>query len=132
MRPCISEASTLSSSFAEDVHGYADGGCQAMEVWLTKLEAHLEKHSPADTRQLLADRQMILCAGSYQGGLLLSEGEPRKAHCDHFRRRLDLCQQFGIPVLVIAPDFVARPGPGDLGRALASLAEAARWAAAFN
>ncbi len=44
MRPCISEATTLSRTFAEDVNGYADGGCYALEVWLTKLETHLEKH----------------------------------------------------------------------------------------
>ncbi len=47
MQPCISEATTLSSTFAEDVRGYAAGGCRAMEVWLTKLETHLEQHSAA-------------------------------------------------------------------------------------
>ena len=81
MKPCISEATTLSSTFAEDVNGYADGGCQVMEVWLTKLETHLEKHSTADTRKLLEDRQMTLAAASYQGGLLLAQGEQRRAHC---------------------------------------------------
>src|SRR5215469_507872 len=104
MKPCISEATTLSSSFAEDVHGYADAGCPALEVWLTKLEAHLEKHSVADTRKLLEDRQITLAAASYQGGLLLSQGEQRKAHYDHFKRRLDLCQTFTIPTLLIAAD----------------------------
>ncbi len=84
MKPCISEATTLTSTFAEDVAGYADGGCTAMEVWLTKLETHLETHSPADTRKLLEDRQMTLAAAAYQGGLLLSQGEQRRAHYDHF------------------------------------------------
>src|SRR3954469_14713860 len=114
MKPCISEATTMSSTFAEDVAGYADAGCQALEVWLTKLETHLEKHSPADTRKLLEDREMALAAASYQGGLLLSEGEQRRAHYDHLKRRLDLCQTFGIPVLVVVPDFVGRVGPADL------------------
>jgi 2-keto-myo-inositol isomerase len=41
MKPCISEATTLSSAFADDVNGYTDGGCHATEVWLTKLETHL-------------------------------------------------------------------------------------------
>src|SRR5260370_11647739 len=100
MRPCISEATTLPSSFAEDVEAYADAGCTAMEVWLTKLETHLEGRSAEDTRKLLRDRQMTLAAASYQGGLLLSQGEERKAHYDHFRRRLDLCQVFGIPTLL--------------------------------
>src|SRR5437870_3877261 len=131
MKPCISEATTMSGTFAEDVNGYADGGCRALEVWLTKLEAHLEKHSAADTRKLLEDRQMTLAGASYQGGLLLSQGEQRKAHYDHFRRRLDLCQQFGIPTLLVAADFVDKVDPTSLERALVSLRQAAQWAAGF-
>jgi 2-keto-myo-inositol isomerase len=132
MRTCISQACTLSSSFEEDVAGYSEGGCQAMEVWLTKLEKHLEARSAADTKKLLEDRQMTLAAASYQGGLLLSQGEQRRAHYDHFRRRLDLCQRFGIGVLVIVADFVERVGPTDLERAIVSLKQAAQWAAGFG
>lgn len=132
MRPCISEATTLPRSFAEDVADFAAAGCQAMEVWLTKLEQHLETHSADQTRQLLAERQMTLVAASYQGGLLLSQGDQRKAHFDHFRRRLDLCQQFGIPTLLIAPDFTGKVTTTDLERALVSLKQAAQWAAGFN
>src|SRR2546423_838029 len=87
MKVCISEASTLPASFAEDVAAYADAGCPAMEVWLTKLETHLETHSAADTQKLLADRGVILAAAAYQGGLLLSQGGARKSHFDHYRRR---------------------------------------------
>jgi sugar phosphate isomerase/epimerase len=142
MKPCISEAVTLSSTFAEDVNGYADGGCHALEVWLTKLEKHLETHSVADTRKLLEDREMSLAAASYQGGLLLSQGEQRKAHYDHFKRRLDLCQTFGISTLLIAADPPLTPparggGKGEvdetgLQRATVSLTQAAQWAAAFG
>jgi 4-hydroxyphenylpyruvate dioxygenase len=132
MKPCISEATTLSSTFAEDVNGYADGGCHALEVWLTKLESHLEKHSVADTRKLLEDRQMTLAAASYQGGLLLSQGEQRQAHYDHFKRRLDLCQSFAIPTLLVAADFVDKIDSTGLERAVVSLTQAAQWAAAFN
>src|SRR5262249_21986550 len=99
MKSCISEACTLPGTFAEDVAAYADAGCTAMEVWLTKLETHLEQHSAEQTRRLLADRGMALAAASYQGGLLLSQGEARQAHYDHFRRRLDVCQHLGIPTL---------------------------------
>jgi len=62
MKPCISEATTLPSSFAEDVTAYAGSGCFAMEVWLTKLETHLKSHSPADTRKLLEERGIALAA----------------------------------------------------------------------
>jgi sugar phosphate isomerase/epimerase len=132
LKPCISEATTLPVPFAEDVAHYADAGCPAMEVWLTKLEQHLEVHSLDATRQLLRDRNMTLAAASYQGGLLLSQGEQRKAHFDHFRRRLDLCQQLGIPTLLVAADFAERVDETALGRAIISLKQAAQWAAAFD
>src|SRR5579883_3035947 len=117
MKPCISEATTLPCSFAEDVAAYASAGCRALEVWLTKLETHLQTHSAADTRKLLEDKQMTLAAASYQGGLLLSQGEARRAHYDHFRRRLDLCQQFGIGTLLVVADFVDKVEPIALERA---------------
>jgi 2-keto-myo-inositol isomerase len=132
MRPCISQATTLPASFADDVIAYADGGCTAFEVWLTKLETHLEKNSVADTRKLLEDRQITPVAASYQGGLLLSQGEQRKAHYDHFKRRLDLCQGFGIPTLLVVADFVERIERTALERSVVSLKQAAQWAAAFG
>ena len=132
MKPCLSEATTLPSTFAEDVGHFAAAGCAGMEVWLTKLETHLQKASPADTRKLLQDRQMTLAAAAYQGGLLLSQGEQRKAHFDHFKRRLELCQFFGIPTLLVVADFVEKFTATDLRRAVASLAEAAQWAAGFG
>ena len=103
-----------------------------MEVWLTKLETHLERHSVADTQKLLRDRAMVLPVASYQGGLLLSQGEERKAHFDAYRQRLDLCQQFGIGTLVIAADFGQNVDNNALGRAIVSLTQAAQWAAAFD
>jgi 4-hydroxyphenylpyruvate dioxygenase len=132
VKPCISEATTLPATFAEDVANFADAACPAMEVWLTKLEQHLEHHSLDDTRKLLRDRGMTLAAASYQGGLLLSQGEQRKAHFDHFRRRLDLCQQLGIPTLLVAADFAERVDETALERAVVSLKQAAQWAAAFD
>jgi len=132
MKPCISEATTLPSSFADDVNGYADGGCHAMEVWLTKLETHLQTNSAAETRKLLEDRGMTLAAGAYQGGLLLSQGEQRKAHYDHFKRRLDLCQFFGIRTFLVVADFVEKIDTTSLERAVVSLKQAAQWASAFK
>ena len=132
MKPCLSEATTLPSSFEEDVRAFADGGCTAMEVWLTKLEDHLKTSTPAQTLHLLEDRQVALAAASYQGGLLLSQGEQRKAHYDHFRRRLELCLQFKIPTLLVVADFVEAADPTSLERAVVSLTQAAQWAAGFD
>ena len=132
MKPCLSEATTLPRTFAEDVAAFTEAGCPAIEVWLTKLEQHLERHTPTETRQLLDERGAKLVAASYQGGLLLSQGEQRKAHYDHFRRRLDLCQQFGIGTLLVVGDFGIRPDETSLQRAVVSLAQAAQWAAGFD
>jgi 2-keto-myo-inositol isomerase len=132
MTPCISQATTLSTAFADDVAAYAASGCTAVEVWLTKLETHLETHSADDTRKLLADRGVMPAVAAYQGGLLLSQGEQRKVHFDHFRRRLDLCQVFGVRTLIVAADFAAPADAAALQRAVVSLAQAAQWAAGFG
>ena len=132
MKPCISQATTLPSPFADDVNGYADGGCGAVEVWLTKLETHLESHTVAETLALLRQRGVTLAAAAYQGGLLLSQGEARKASFDHFKTRLELCQQLSIPTLLIVADFAHKIEPTSLGRAVVSLTEAGRWAAGFD
>jgi sugar phosphate isomerase/epimerase len=132
MKLCISEATTLPCSFAEDVASYAAAGCTGMEVWLTKLETHLESRSLDETHQLLAGRGMALAAAAYQGGLLLSQGAQRQAHFEHFRRRLDLCRQLSIPTLLIVADFVQAVDPTALGRAVVSLKQAAQEAAAHS
>jgi sugar phosphate isomerase/epimerase len=128
MKPCISEATTMPQTFADDVAACADAGCPAVEVWLTKLETHLETHSGADTVRLLEDRQVTLAAAAYQGGLLLSQGEQRRAHFDHFRRRLDLCALFNVPTLLVVADFVGEPDRTGLERAVVSLAQAGQEA----
>ena len=132
MTPCISQATTMPSSFAEDVENYHVAGCRHVEVWLTKLEKHLESVSAADTRKALDDRGLALVAAAYQGGLLLSQGEQRKAHFEHFKRRLDLCAAFGIKTIVLVPDFPPRPDATTVGRAVVSLAQAGQWAAGFG
>lgn len=132
MKPCISEATTLPQTFANDVAAYADAGWPGMEVWLTKLETHLQTHSGADTLKLLEDRQMALAAAAYQGGLLLSQGEQRRVHFDHFRRRLELCALFNIPTLLVVADFVEAVDRTSLERAVVSLAQAGETAAGFG
>jgi 2-keto-myo-inositol isomerase len=132
LKPCISQACTLTSSFSDDVANFAEAGWPGVEVWLTKLEQYLEKHSVAETRRLLGDSGLSLPAASYQGGLLLSQGEERKAHFDSLRRRLELCQGFGIATLLVAADFISHLDATALERAVVSLKQAAQWAAGFD
>jgi sugar phosphate isomerase/epimerase len=132
MRICLSEALVMPASFADDVEACAAAGCDALEVWLTKLETHLESHSLDGTRDLLAKHRVSPAAAAYQGGLLLSQGEARKAHYEHFRRRLELCQSLEIGTLLVAADFTAQLEPADLDRAVVSLTQAGQWAAGFG
>lgn len=122
----------MAASFAEDVQAFGGAGFRAMEVWLTKLEKHLEEHSLSDTRRLIENNQMTLAAASYQGGLLLSQGDQRRVHFDHFRRRLQLCQGLGIPLLLLVADFAGEVDQTSLERSVVSLKQAAQWAAGFD
>jgi 2-keto-myo-inositol isomerase len=132
MKLCISQATTLPAAFADDIAAFADVGWTGVELWLTKLEKHLETTSVEVTHRLIADRQVQAVAAAYQGGLLLSQGEQRKAHFDHFRRRLELCQALAIPTLLLVADFAQRPSSVALERAVVSLKQAAQWAAGFD
>lgn len=132
MQLCISEATTLPATFAEDLANFASAGCTRMEVWLTKLEKHLETHSADATRQLLAEKGVQLVGASYQGGLLLSQGQQRQAHFDQFRRRLDICGEFGIGTMNLVADFAGKIEQNDLERAIVSLKQAAQWAEAYS
>jgi len=132
MIPCISQVVTLPATFADDIANYRATGCRHVEIWLTKLEKHLEEVSVGDTQKALADSGIELHAAAYQGGLLLSQGEQRKAHFDHFRRRLDLCQAFGIRTLIVAADYAQAIDIQAPGRGIVSLAQAGQWAAAFG
>ena len=131
MIACISQATTLSTSFADDATNFPASGCRTIEVWLTKLEQHLDGVSAADTRKVLVDRGIDLPVAAYQGGLLLSQGDQRREHFEQFKRRLDLCQTFAIRTLVL-PDFTGEIAASSLGRAVASLAQAGQWAAGFG
>jgi 2-keto-myo-inositol isomerase len=124
MTPCISQVTTLSTPFEADLPAYAQAGWAAVELWLTKLESYLETHSIAEARGLLDDQGLSPVAASFQGGLLLSRGAERQVHWDHFRRRLALLRELGVPLLVVAADFASELIPDDYGRAAATLGEA--------
>ncbi len=132
MIPCVSEVCSLPSTFEQNVTGFASGGCHVMEGWLTKIEKHLETNSISDTQKLLNDNGLSVPVASYQGGLLLSQGDGRTVTYDHFKRRLEMSQALGIKTINILADFAQPVDAPTLGKAVHSLAEAARWAAGFE
>lgn len=128
MKPCISLVTFLSTPFETEIPALARGGWSAVELWLTKLETYLERHTLAEARRLLDEEGIRAVAAASQGGLLSASGAGRDAHWDHFRRRLDLLAELQVPTLIITGDFFAEPQGEDLSRATASLAEATQLA----
>ena len=132
MIPALSQVCTLHATFAEDIEEYSAGACRAVELWLGKLETYLEQHSADDVRRLLEHQEMTAPVASFQGGLLTSQGEFRKAAWESFDQRLALLQQIGVGTLVLAGDIAGTLNEQDLERVRFSLADAARRAAAAN
>lgn len=128
MTPCISQVTSLQSPFEADVEAYAQAGWPAIELWLTKLERHLESHPLAEVKALLDAHGLRTAGASAQGGLLLSTGQERQSHWEHYRHRLEILAELGAKTLVIVPDFTREPGEGELAQAIASLSEAASLA----
>jgi 4-hydroxyphenylpyruvate dioxygenase len=129
MLPALSQVCSLSSSFDDDIDGYADAAGSAIELWLTKLEDYLATHSPGEVKARAADRGLAFAAASYQGGILLSQGEARRAAWAQFERRLDLCAEIGVPSLVVTADLLGPFAQTDIERAQVSLAQAGDAAA---
>ena len=128
MIPALSQVCTLHAAFEQDVEDYAAGHCRAMEVWLTKLETYLQSHSLDDVRRLLEKHEMAVPVASFQGGLLISQGDARREHWNHFAKRLELCRELGIKTLVVAGDVMGPLGQQDFDRLRMSLDQAAKQA----
>lgn len=137
MKTCISQVTTLMNPFESDASSYRSGGWEAVELWLTKLEAFLQQgHATDEVRSLFESAGIRPVAAAGQGGLLLSQGAAREAHWGHFRRRLELLRELGIPTLIVAADSAAQVGRTtdleDFARAAASLGEAAEVAGSYG
>ena len=129
MKPALSQVCSLAGPFEKDVTDYAAGRCDAIELWFGKLEGYLESHTPADVRRLLDDAGMAAPVASFQGGLLVSQGDARREHWQHFERRLSLCRELRVGTLIVAADLQGAVEQHDLERAVTSLRQAADWAA---
>ena len=130
MIPALSQVCSLSSPFEKDIEDYAAGHVDAIEVWLTKLETYLVQHTVDDVRRLLNDFGERLPVGSFQGGLLASQGEQRRLAWELFQKRLALCAEVGIGTLVVACDVPKPLDQQTLERVQVSLAQVAQQASA--
>jgi 4-hydroxyphenylpyruvate dioxygenase len=128
MLPALSQVSCLNSAFDRDLEDFAGAGCRHVEVWLTKLETYLQNHTLADVRYWLDRLELTLAVASFQGGLLASQGEPRREAWEHFLRRLDLCRLLGIGTIVVACDVPQPLAQESLERVQVSLVQVAQEA----
>ncbi len=128
MIPTLSQVCSLASSFDADVEDFAADGCRSLEIWLTKLEDYLQRHSVAEVRQWLDRFEMQTPVASFQGGLLASQGERRQHAWDHLSRRLELCREMGIGTLVVACDVPPPLSQETIDRVQVSLTQLAQEA----
>lgn len=123
MMLALSQVCSLESPFEKDLEDYASGGCGAIELWLTKLEAYLQSHTVADVRRLLAQHELTAPVASFQGGLLDTQGERRREAWDLLERRLDLCAELDVATLVVACDVASPLDETTVQRVQMSLAQ---------
>lgn len=133
MKIAINEATTMPHSFEQDVKSYASAGFTAIELWLDKVQTFLEQNTLDNARDLLADYGLRPVGACFHFGVMLSEAEERVKNLDEFRRKLEICQALGVPVLVVPTDFPERNVTReDYDRAAEGLAEAADIAASHG
>lgn len=125
MKPAISQVCTLDAPLESDFADYAAGQCKAIELWLGKVDQYLKDHTVDDICRLLDENELVAPVAAFQGGLLLSQGDARREHWEHFGRRLDLCNQLGVQTLVLACDVHGPLTQQDLERVSMSLGQAA-------
>src|SRR6185436_7863955 len=126
MIPTLSQVCSLTSRFDADIEDYAAGKCESVEIWLTKLEDYLQRHSVAEVQEWLAKFGVSAPVASFQGGLLASQGERRKEAWDLFLRRLELCHAIGTKTIVIACDIPQPLSQEMIERVQVSLVQAAQ------
>lgn len=128
MQLALGQVCSLHSPWAKDVEDYAAAHCHALEIWWTKLETYLQSSPNAEARRVLADHGMVAPVASFQGGLLVSQGEARRVAWDLFQRRLDLAAELTIGTVVLHADIVTPLDRQAIDRVRVSLVQAAELA----
>jgi sugar phosphate isomerase/epimerase len=132
MHPCLAQVCTLNAPFEHDIADYAAGQCPAIELWFGKLETYLESHSLDDVRRLLDEHEMAVPVASFQGGLLTSQGEPRRLAWELFEKRLTLCRDLNVRTILVAGDVAEPLVQQDFDRLMFSLNQAAEQATTYG
>ena len=73
MKPCINEATTMTSSFETDIKAYSEAGFKAMEIWLEKVKKFITDNSLEVAKKLLEMSGLKAVSACSQEGLKSSK-----------------------------------------------------------
>ena len=124
MKPAISTVCSLNAPLETILEEYSAGQCRSIEVWLGHAEQYLDGKPTEALRELFLHHDCDPIAATFQGGLLTSQGDARREHWAHFKKRLALCSAVSIPTLILAGDENQQEEVG-------ILSYAAKYASAF-
>jgi len=103
MKLCINGGTTQPYSLEEDCRAAAAAGFEAVEIWMAKLVAFLEDHSPEDARALFESHGLkpaAFCPAIIPGRLVPVFEKPEEA-VSAIRQTADLGQRIGCGTLLI-------------------------------
>ena len=78
--PALGTVCSLDADLPAILDDYAAGHCGAVDLWLGHAERFLAASEPERLRDLLAESGIRVVAASFQGGLLLADGEAGREH----------------------------------------------------
>jgi len=109
MKLAINPATTMPAEFEQDVPAYAAAGFRAMEIWLGKVAAYLQKGNRIeDARRLMLDHGLA-AAGACFSSLQFSGDENERKSLDALKGQLEICEALGAETLVVIPGVPDSP-----------------------
>jgi 4-hydroxyphenylpyruvate dioxygenase len=135
MRLCLNQITVgrqPPADSARDLAAMRAGGWDAVELWLRHWDDYFAAHGTGAARRLLDDAGLTAAGACGQTGLFFSRGAEWQRYRDELARRLEQCQAFGAPNLVVTPGpgpVPEQPSMGELEHAAANLRAAGDLAA---
>lgn len=98
LTPCLHEATTMTSDFKTAMEAYGKAGFQVVEPWLAKVDEYLAQSSPGEVRRIMKDQGLRpVSAGATPTNIFFPRLPERQQRIDALKKRLELCQELGIP-----------------------------------
>jgi len=122
MKSCINGATTMNYPLEEDFRSAAKAGFEGVEIWASKMEKYLQRHSVEDLKEEL--ERYGLKAASLCPCWLVAFGEKREENLRRVSEAAQIAARIGCPTLLVCPDSPPADMPED--EAFRKAGEAAR------